>query len=159
MSQPVLKTVPSSHVQFSLYNPTANLIIRLEIVQLYPPLLYDPLPRYLCTCFSLGCVLLPSLGILPSLCEISKNPVHFSIILTDLSRFSLQKNLICSRNNNQDQTVKNNNNHNTCTHLFLDNRPWKNPGGKTSAADLRVSIIMQENIEISYNGKLASANS
>jgi hypothetical protein len=30
-------------------------------------------------------------------------------------------------------------------------RPWKNSGGKTSAADLDFIIIEQENIEISYN--------
>jgi hypothetical protein len=48
-------------------------------------------------------------------------------------------------------TVKDNNNHITCTQVFLDNRPWKNPRGKTSAADLEIFIIQQENIEISYN--------
>jgi len=33
----------------------------------------------------------------------------------------------------------------------LDIHPWKNPGGKTNAADLEIFIIQQENIEISYN--------
>jgi hypothetical protein len=33
----------------------------------------------------------------------------------------------------------------------LDNCPWKNPEGKTSAADLEIFIIQHENIEISYN--------
>jgi hypothetical protein len=37
------------------------------------------------------------------------------------------------------------------TSNFWTIRPWKNPGGKTSAADLDFIIIEQENIEISYN--------
>jgi hypothetical protein len=44
--------------------------------------------------------------------------------------------------------VEDNNNHITCTKIFLDNSPWKNLGGKTSAADLEIFIIQQENIEI-----------
>jgi hypothetical protein len=37
------------------------------------------------------------------------------------------------------------------TSNFWTIHPWKNPRGKTSAADLDFIIIEQENIEISYN--------
>jgi hypothetical protein len=37
------------------------------------------------------------------------------------------------------------------TSNFWTIRPWKNPRGKTNAAELDVIIIEQENIEISYN--------
>jgi hypothetical protein len=33
---------------------------------------------------------------------------------------------------------------------ILDNRPWKNPGEKTSATDLDFIIVAAENMEISY---------
>jgi hypothetical protein len=41
-------------------------------------------------------------------------------------------------------TVKDNSNHITCTQVFLDNHHWKNPRGKTSAADLEIFNIQQE---------------
>jgi hypothetical protein len=66
------------------------------------------------------------------------------LFLIDFARLFPQQiimhNIILTKN----LTVEDDNNHITCTQIFLDNSPWEKPGGKTSATNMEIFLFSKK---------------